>query len=65
MYFKNLEQLLHMDGHGVFVWAAYAIAVFVIIVILLAPARRQRRFLTQLAGELKRQHGADSSAGEN
>ena len=65
MYFENLEQLLHMDGHGVFVWAAYAITVFVIIVVLLAPVRRQQRFLTQLAGKLKRQHGADSSAGGN
>ena len=65
MYFQTLEQLLHMEGHGAFVWAAYAITVFVIIAILLAPGRRQRRFLTQLAGELKRQQVADSNAGEN
>ena len=65
MYFQNFEQLLHMDGHGAFVWAAYTTTVLVIIAILLAPGRRQRRFLTQLAGELKRQQVTDSNAGEN
>jgi len=65
MYFQNFEQLLHMDGHGAFVWAAYTITVLVLIAILLAPGRRQRRFLTQLAGELKRQQVTDSNAGEN
>ena len=58
MYFDSLDGLLHMDGHGGFVWAAYIITCTVVALLLLAPRRRQRRFLRQLAGELRRQQGA-------
>jgi len=58
MYFDSLEALLHMDGHGAFVWSAYLITCAVLVLLLLAPRRRQRSFLRQMAGELKRQQGA-------
>ena len=64
MYFQTLNDLLHMDGHGGFVWTAYIISVIVIFLILVAPLRRQRGFLRQLAGELKRQQGADNGPGD-
>jgi heme exporter protein D len=54
MYFDSFEALLHMEGHGPYVWAAYLITLLVIMFILLAPLRRQRRFLRQMAGELRR-----------
>ncbi len=57
MYFHSLDAVLHMDGHGAFVWSAYLITAAVVTVMLLAPRRRQRRFLRQLAGELRRQQG--------
>lgn len=65
MYFQSLNELLHMDGHGAFVWTAYIITIAVIAVILVAPLRRQRGFLRQLAGELRRQQGDASSLGDN
>jgi heme exporter protein D len=65
MYFQSLNELLHMDGHGAFVWTAYIITIAVIAVILVAPLRRQRGFLRQLAGELRRQQGDASSPGDN
>jgi len=65
MYFQSMNDLLYMDGHGAFVWTAYAITIIVIAVILIAPLRRQRGFLRQLAGELRRQQGAASSPGDN
>ena len=58
MYFQSLDALLHMDGHGVFVWSAYLITSAVIALILVAPGRRRRRFLRQLAGEVRRQQAA-------
>ena len=61
MYFQSFDALLHMDGHGVFVWSAYLITTAVIAAILVAPGRRRRRFLRQLAGEVKRQQ---TTAGE-
>ncbi len=54
MYFDSLGAILHMDGHGGFVWSAYLITIAVLALLLLAPRRRQRRFLRQLSGELRR-----------
>ena len=57
MYFESLQALLVMDGHGVFVWSAYAVTAATVGLILIAPARRRRRILRQLHGELKRTRG--------
>ncbi len=54
MYFESVDALISMDGHGVFVWAAYAVTLSVIVMLLVFPVRRRRRFLRQLSGELKR-----------
>ena len=54
MYFASVSAALTMDGHGVFVWTAYAVTTVVILSLLLVPGRRQRRLLRQLAGELRR-----------
>jgi heme exporter protein D len=54
MYFESFNEALVMDGHGGYVWAAYAISLLVLSLILLAPRRRQQRFLRQMAGEQKR-----------
>ncbi len=54
MYFDTLDAVLHMDGHGAFVWSAYLITAVVVTLLLVAPRRRQRRFLRQLAGEVRR-----------
>lgn len=65
MYFDSLQAVLQMDGHGAYVWAAYAITCVVLLSMLLAPRRRQRRQLSQLAGELKRQRGAPTGKEES
>lgn len=54
MYFESLAAALHMDGHGVFVWSAYLITLIAIVCILLAPRRREKRFLQQLEGQIRR-----------
>jgi len=54
MYFDSIEALLNMNGHGGYVWAAYLISIVVIAAILIAPVRRRKNILQQLAGELKR-----------
>ncbi|MCP5131930.1 MAG: heme exporter protein CcmD [Pseudomonadales bacterium] len=54
MYFDSVQAALSMDGHGGFVWSAYGICLLVLMLILLAPRRRQQKFLRQLAGEQKR-----------
>ena len=54
MYFENLDAALQMNGHGIYVWPAYAVCIVVIVLLLLVPIRRHKRTLAQLAGELKR-----------
>jgi len=63
MYFHDLHSLLHMDGHGGFVWAAYAITLVVLSLLLTLPLRRRRRLLREVAGELRRTRGAPIAAG--
>jgi heme exporter protein D len=58
MYFDSVGAMLAMDGHGVYVWSAYFIAIAVVVALLLAPGRRRRKFLQNLSGELKRQQGS-------
>jgi heme exporter protein D len=58
MYFDSVGAMLAMDGHGVYVWSAYFIAIAVVVALLLAPGRRRRKFLRNLSGELKRQQGS-------
>ncbi|QFU76087.1 heme exporter protein CcmD [Halioglobus maricola] len=55
MYFDNFAHVLHMDGHGVYVWAAYGITLAVIVLMLVLPRRRAKQQLRQVAGELRRQ----------
>ena len=56
MYFESISAALQMDGHGVYVWSAYLITIAVVATVLILPARREKAFLRQLQGNLKRQH---------
>lgn len=57
MYFDSFADVLHMDGHGGYVWAAYGITLAVIVLMLVLPRRRAKQQLRQMAGELRRQQG--------
>ena len=48
MYFSNLHQLWTMDGHGPYVWAAYAIVTTVIVLLVGDPLRRRRETLERV-----------------
>jgi len=65
MYFDSLAQALQMDGHGAFVWSAYLITLGVIVFLLYAPKRRERRFLRELEGQIRRSGNNVSSVGED
>jgi heme exporter protein D len=55
MYFDNLSDLMLMDGHGGFVWAAYAIALTVLVLLVALPLKRKSRFLHLLKQRIRRQ----------
>ena len=65
MYFDSLQAVMQMDGHGLYVWAAYGVTTVVLLSMLLLPRRRARQQLQQLAGELKRQQGAPTAKEES
>ncbi|TGD75195.1 heme exporter protein CcmD [Mangrovimicrobium sediminis] len=64
MYFHDLHSALHMDGHGAFVWAAYAITCVVLLLIVVAPLRRRRRLLREMSAEARRQRGVPTQGSE-
>ncbi|MBT4521474.1 MAG: heme exporter protein CcmD, partial [Halieaceae bacterium] len=45
MFFDSFSAALHMGGHGGFVWSAYLITLLVVIILLVAPWRRERALL--------------------
>lgn len=61
MYFDTLQDAVYMNGHGAFVWAAYAISFVVLIGLLVAPLSRIRRFMREESRRLRR----DASAGQD
>ncbi len=65
MYFDSVQAIVHMDGHGAFVWSAYAITATVLALILLAPRRRAHGALRRIAGELRRAEADKTMRGQS
>lgn len=54
MYFETLALALAMEGHGIFVWPAYAIFFASVVALVVQPVRRYRRELQQIVAVEKR-----------
>lgn len=48
MYFSNWTDFIHMEGHGLYVWSAYAVAFLVILYNIIAPLRHKQRIRAQV-----------------
>ena len=44
MYFDSFSSLVHMDGHGVYVWSAYGIGMAVIAYNVIVPLLLRKKF---------------------
>lgn len=65
MQFDSLAAIWWMNGHGPFVWSAYAIAAATLCAIVWAPLQRRRRFFAEQRGIERRRdarHAAGSAA---
>lgn len=63
MQFESLQALWRMNGHGPFVWAAYAIALIILVWIVWSPLARRRRFFAEQRG-IERRRAARGALAE-
>jgi heme exporter protein D len=55
MYFDSVQALLEMEGHGVYVWSAYGVALTMIIILVASPILKKRRFFIEQRMKLRRE----------
>lgn len=46
--FESINDFLMMDGHGIYVWACYAITMLALVVLAWLPSTKKRELITQL-----------------
>ena len=54
MYFESLAAAWHMDGHGLYVWLAYALTALPLVIIVWLPLKRMRQQWLWLEAEQRR-----------
>jgi len=55
MYFDNLNSLITMDGHGVYVWLAYALALMICVYNLLNPILTRKQVIRSIKQSLRKE----------
>ncbi len=45
MYFDSFAELIHMAGHGFYVWMSYGISWLVLVVLFIQPLRKKAKIL--------------------
>ncbi|OED41410.1 heme exporter protein CcmD [Endozoicomonas sp. (ex Bugula neritina AB1)] len=48
MYFSSWIEFLNMEGHGLYVWSSYAVALAIIVYNIAAPVRHKKRIKMQV-----------------
>lgn len=55
MYFQSLADFIAMGTHGAYVWSAYGLTLFVVVVNLVIILRQRSKNLTLIQQKLRRQ----------
>ena len=50
----SLSEFFHMGGYAVYVWSSYGIALVVLVINIILPARQKTRLLADIARKLRR-----------
>ena len=61
MYFESLAAVWHMDGHGFYVWLAYALTALPLVLMVWLPLTRIRQHWRWLQAEQRRSAAATQS----
>ena len=62
MYFESLSAVWHMDGHGFYVWLAYAFPAIPLALTVWLPINRIRQHWRWLQAEQRRAASASSGS---
>lgn len=54
MAFASLADVLHMDGHGFYVWLSYGVTLLALVALVVIPLMARRRLLRDIAGRARR-----------
>jgi heme exporter protein D len=55
MYFDSLQQLIWMNGHGVFVWSSFAISAVVMIGLIVIPLKQKQAAMKNIKLQIRLQ----------
>lgn len=55
MIFTSMDQLLHMGGHGPYVWASYLVTMAAMVALVVLPLVGRRRVLRDIARRTQRE----------
>lgn len=61
MYFDSFAALIHMEGHGFYVWLAYAVALLVVLGLFLVPGMQKKRFVRDYCQARQRRQQAPAA----
>jgi|TARA_R110002050_G_scaffold118721_8_gene236252 heme exporter protein D len=54
--FESFSEFIAMGGHGFYVWLSYAIALIVIVINIVNPARQKKKIVSDLVRRLRREN---------
>jgi len=55
MYFDSLQQLIWMNGHGIYVWSSFAISAVIMIGLIVKPLRQKQAAMRNIELQIKLQ----------
>jgi heme exporter protein D len=55
MYFDSLQQLVFMDGHGIYVWSAFIISLTVMVGLVVKPLCQKKQEFKNIQLHIKLQ----------
>jgi len=55
MYFDSLQQLIWMNGHGIYVWSSFAISAVIMIGLIVKPLRQKQAAIRNIELQIKLQ----------
>tara|TARA_B100001059_G_scaffold75645_1_gene73220 strand:- start:643 stop:849 length:207 start_codon:yes stop_codon:yes gene_type:complete len=61
MYFESLSDFFAMGGYASYVWSAFGITFFSMIILLIVSVRRGKQLLTEVQGKVDRQARIDAA----